>query len=314
MKLKNKLYSPVLRLIGNTPLLPVRGPENGAKIFAKYEAANPGGSIKSRTAYWMIHQAILRGEIKEDTILLEATSGNQGIGVSMVGAALGLEVKIIMPESMSQERQLWMKAYGAEVILTPAGDNICQAIEVITSKAEEMAGDDSRIFWVNQFSNPDNPDVHRQFTAREILRQLEGPVDAFVSGIGTGGTLTGVGEVLKDIYPDCRIVALEPENAAILHCKELGHHIQEGIGDGLIPEVLNCGIIDEKLMVSDEDALNTARELAVKSGICVGISSGTNIYGARQIALDLGKDKNVVTILPDCGSRYFSKGIIYNGV
>jgi len=302
----------VLNRIGQTPVIKLRNfsPETGACIWAKMECLNPGGSVKSRTAFWMIHQAIQRGEVNEESILVEATSGNQGIGVSMVGAALGLKVKIVMPENMSKERQLMMKAYGAEVILTPAGRDIGEAIDNSVKKAHELRDADNRVFLVDQFCNQDNPDAHRRFTAREILEEIPGPIDAFVSGIGTGGTITGVGQVLKEKYPDCLIVAVEPENAAILKGGKIGHHIQQGIGDGLIPDVLNCDIIDRIVLVSDEEALKASRILAKKEGLFVGVSSGTNLVGACSMAKELGKSKTIVTLLPDNGERYLSAGLI----
>ncbi len=312
---KEEIKDIVLNRIGQTPVIKLRNfsPETGACIWAKMECLNPGGSVKSRTAFWMVNQAIQRGEIMKDTILVEATSGNQGIGISMVGAALGLKVKIVMPENMSQERQMMMKAYGAEVLLTPAGNDIGEAIENAVKKAHELRDSDPKVFLVDQFCNPDNPDAHRLFTAQEIIEQIPGPVDAFVSGIGTGGTITGVGEVLKEKYPDCLIVAVEPENAAILKGGKIGHHIQQGIGDGLIPDVLNCDIIDRIILVSDEEALKASRILAKKEGLFVGVSSGTNLVGACAMAKELGKGKTIVTLLPDNGERYLSSGLIEEG-
>lgn len=297
-----------MNCIGNTPLLRLSSfkEQTGCNILAKMEFLNPGGSIKSRTAYWMIIQAQKRGEIKEDTIIVEATSGNQGIGISMIGAALGFSVRIIMPENMSRERQLIMKSYGAEVILTPAGENIEEAIKTAMETAKDMAQKDPNVYWINQFANQDNCDVHRRFTAQEILKQTSSPIDYFVSGIGTGGTITGIGESLKEKYPYCKVVAVEPENAAILQGGVMGHHNQQGIGDGIIPPILNQEIIDEVMTVTDNEAMGVACQLAKREGLFVGISSGTNIFAAVKIAEKVGPGKTIVTILPDGGERYLS--------
>lgn len=297
-----------LHCVGNTPLVRLSTfcDDLGCEILAKVESQNLGGSIKSRTASGMVYQAQKRGEIKEDTIIVEATSGNQGIGLSMVGAVLGLSVRIIMPENMSQERQLIMKSYGADVILTPAGDTIAQAIQHAMALAREMAAADPRVFWINQFSNPDNAEVHRRFTAQEILRQSPSPIDYFVSGIGTGGTITGIGEVLKGEYPHCQLVAVEPDQAAILQGKPVAHHHQQGIGDGIIPGILNREIIDEMMTVSDEEAMDTVVLLAQQEGLFSGISSGSNVWAARKLAEQTRRGSRIVTILPDGGDRYLS--------
>jgi cysteine synthase A len=286
--------------------------ENGANIYAKVEALNPGGSIKSRTAYWMIKKAVDKGLINKDTILVEVTSGNQGIGISMVGAVLGLSVVIVMPENMSLERQKMMKAYGAKVILTPAGNDIGEAIANSLHKAKNLVESNNKMFFLNQFGNPDNSGAHNKFTAQEILEQIDGQIDAFVSGIGTGGTITGIGEALKSKFPNCLVVAAEPENGSILlnKGKKMKHHIQQGIGDGILPDILNIEIIDKIILVSDEDALSTARLLAQKEGLFVGISSGTNVFVANQITKELGKEKNIVTLLPDNGERYLSTELV----
>lgn len=286
--------------------------ENGANIYAKVEALNPGGSIKSRTAYWMIKKAVDKGLINKDTILVEATSGNQGIGISMVGAVLGLSVVIVMPENMSLERQKMMKAYGAKVILTPAGNDIGEAIANSLNKAKNLVESNNKMFFLNQFGNPDNSGAHNKFTAQEILEQIDGQIDAFVSGIGTGGTITGIGEALKSKFPNCLVVAAEPENGSILlnKGKKMKHHLQQGIGDGILPDILNIEIIDKIILVSDEDALSTARLLAQKEGLFVGISSGTNVFVANQITKELGKEKNIVTLLPDNGERYLSTELV----
>lgn len=305
----------VLELIGCTPIVELQrvGRHTGCRLLVKLECLNPGGSVKSRTAYWMVECARRRGLIGPETILVEATSGNQGIGLAMVGAALGLKVRIVMPENMSRERQMLMRAYGAEVVLTPSGSDIGEAIRLAMETAREMAERDPRVFWVNQFGNPDNPDVHRKMTAQEILTQVDGPIHAFVSGIGTGGTITGVGQVLKSHQPGCVVVAAEPENAAILSGGKLGHHIQQGIGDGLIPDVLDRRVIDRVVVVPDEEALGTARLLAREEGLFVGISSGTNVWSAIKVAEELGPGKTIVTLLPDGGERYLSSGLVEEG-
>lgn len=302
----------ILQAIGSTPMVELQrvGKETGCRLLAKVEGLNPGGSIKSRTAYWMVESASSQGLINRDTILVEATSGNQGIGLSMVGAVFGLKVRIIMPENMSKERQMLMRAYGAEVILTPAGKDIGEAIRRAMDTAREMADEDPKVFWVNQFNNPANTDAHRRTTAHEILMQVDEPIDAFVSGVGTGGTITGVGEELKGHYPDCLVVAAEPENGAILSGGRIGHHIQQGIGDGLIPGILNQDILDRIVVVPDEDALETARLLARKEGLFAGISSGTNVWAAIKIAEELGPGRTIVMVLPDCGERYLSSALV----
>lgn len=314
MNKHKKYYNSILEAIGNTPIVKLNyfSKENGANIYGKVEALNPGGSVKSRTAYWMIKQAIDGGLINKDTILVEATSGNQGIGISMVGAALDLSVVIVMPENMSLERQKMMKAYGAKVILTPAGNDIGEAINISLNKAKNLVESNNKMFFLNQFGNPDNSGAHNKFTAQEILEQMDCQIDAFISGIGTGGTITGIGEVLKSKFPNCLVVAVEPENGSIVlnKGKKMKHHIQQGIGDGILPDILNIEIIDKTILVRDEDALNTARLLAKKEGLFVGISSGTNVFGSSQIAKEIGKGKNIVTLLPDDGGRYLSAELV----
>lgn len=306
------VYKSILQAIGSTPMVELQrvGKDTGCRLLTKVEGSNPGGSIKSRTAYWMVEDARRQGLIDGDTTLVEATSGNQGIGLSMVGAALGLKVRIIMPENMSKERRMLMRAYGADVVLTPAGKDIGEAIRLAMDTARKMADEDPKVFWVNQFSNPANTDAHRRTTACEILTQVEGSIDAFVSGIGTGGTITGVGEELKSHYPDCLVVAAEPENGAILSGGKIGHHIQQGIGDGLIPDILNQDVICRIIVVPDQDALETARLLAREEGLFVGISSGTNVWAALKVAEELGPGKTIVTLLPDSGERYLSSGLV----
>jgi cysteine synthase A len=306
------IYSSVLGAIGRTPIVELQrvGEHAGCRILVKLENLNPGGSVKSRTANWMVECALKKGLIDKDSILIEATSGNQGIGVAMVGAVLGMKVRIIMPESMSHERQLFMRAYGAEVILTPEGKDIKETIQILLDTAKKMEEEDPRVFWTNQFCNMDNPDVHRLTTAKEILDDVEAPIDAFVSGIGTGGTVTGIGQVLKSRYPDCMIVAAEPENAPLLSGGKMGNHIQQGIGDGVMPDVLDSQVVDKLILVSDDDAIETARSLASKEGLFVGISSGTNVWAAIKVAEEMGPGKTIVALLPDSGDRYLSCGLV----
>ena len=280
--------------------------EGSAQILVKFEGLNVGGSIKTRTAYNMIRDAEERGLIKEDTIIVEPTSGNQGIGLALVGAVRGYKTKIIMPDSVSEERRKLMKHYGAEVILIHDAGNIGECIEECLDTALRMAVEDPRVFVPQQFENPANPAVHRSRTAVEILEQADCKIDGFCSGIGTGGTITGVGEVLKEKNPDMEIWAVEPEHAAILSGGSIGTHIQMGIGDGVIPAILNTQIYDDICIVTDEEAIRTSRDLASKEGIMCGISSGTNAAAALKLAKKLGEGKTVVTILPDTAERYFS--------
>lgn len=298
----------ILEAVGHTPLIRLQrmaGPED-AEVLVKYEGVNIGGSIKTRTALHMIERAEEKGLIGPDTLLVEPTSGNQGIGIALVGAVKGYRVVIIMPDSVSEERRRLVSQYGAEVILVHDEGDIGDCIDRCMSLAMEMAAKDSRVFIPQQFVNPDNPDVHRKFTAQEILEQAEGPIDGFCSGVGTGGTLSGIGEVLRGRYPAIEIWAVEPENAAILSGESIGTHLQMGIGDGLIPDNLNTSIYSEVCVVSDEEALGTARRLASQEGILCGISSGSNVAAALRLAKKLGRGKRVVTVLPDTGERYFS--------
>ena len=302
------IYHNILEAMGNTPLIRLnRMTEKGsAQILVKFEGLNVGGSIKTRTAYNMIKDAEEKGLIKEDTIIVESTSGNQGIGLALVGAVRGYKTRIIMPDSVSEERRKLMKHYGAEVVLIHDAGNIGECIEECLNTALKMAREDPRVFVPQQFENPANPAVHRNQTAVEILEQAEGPIDGFCSGIGTGGTITGIGEVLKEKNPDMEIWAVEPEHAAILSGGSIGTHLQMGIGDGLIPAILNTGIYDDICIVTDDEAIQTSRDLASKEGIMCGISSGTNVAAAIKLARKLGEGKTVVTILPDTAERYFS--------
>ena len=302
------VFDNILEAIGNTPMVKLRklAPENGADILVKVEGLNVGGSIKTRTAYNMIKTAEAEGKLKPDTIIVEPTSGNQGIGLALVGAVLGYRTKIIMPDSVSEERRLLVRHYGAEVILVHDAGNIGECIDECLRIALTMEKEDPRVFVPQQFENPANPQIQRNQTAEEILSQVDGPIHGFCSGIGTGGTITGIGERLKDHNPDMTIWAVEPENAAILSGGSIGTHVQMGIGDGIIPSILNQSIIDDICIIKDEEAIQISKDLAAKEGIMCGISSGTNVAAAIKLAKKLGKGKTVVTVLPDTAERYFS--------
>lgn len=302
------IYNNILEAMGNTPLIRLNRmvEKDSAQILVKFEGLNVGGSIKTRTAYNMIREAEEQGLINEDTIIVEPTSGNQGIGLALVGAVRGYQTKIIMPDSVSEERRKLVKHYGAEVILIHDAGNIGACIEECLNTALRMAAEDPRVFVPQQFENPANPAVHRDQTAVEILEQAGCPIDGFCSGIGTGGTITGIGEVLRENNPDMEIWAVEPEHAAILSGGSIGTHLQMGIGDGLIPAILNTEIYDDICIVTDEEAIQTSRDLAAKEGIMCGISSGTNVAAAIKLARKLGEGKTVVTVLPDTAERYFS--------
>lgn len=294
--------------MGSTPVIRLNrmGSEDSAEVLVKFEGLNVGGSIKTRTAYYMIKQAEKEGRIHKDTIIVEPTSGNQGIGLALVGAVKGYRTIIIMPDSVSEERRKLVRHYGAEVIVVHDAGNIGDAIEECTQIAQKMAAEDPNVYVPQQFENPANPMVHKRHTALEIMEQVAGPIDGFCSGIGTGGTLSGIGEVLKAHNPEITIWAVEPENAAILAGGTVGTHLQMGIGDGLIPKNLNQNIYEDIYVVSDEEAIQTARDLARKEGLMCGISSGTNVAAALAMAKKLGKGKTVVTVLPDTAERYFS--------
>ena len=302
------VYKNILEAMGNTPLIQLNHmvPENAARILVKFEGLNVGGSIKTRTAYNMILDAEEKGIINENTIIVEPTSGNQGIGLSLVGAVRGYKVRIIMPDSVSEERRKIMEHYGAEVVLIHDDDNIGECIEECLNTALRMAEEDPNVFVPQQFTNPANPEAHRNGPALEILQQIDGPIHGFCSGIGTGGTLTGIGETLMAENPDMEIWAVEPEHAAILSGGSIGSHVQMGIGDGVIPDILNQDIYDDIHIIKDSEALQAAKDLASMEGILCGISSGTNVAAAIQLAKQLGPGKTVVTVLPDTAERYFS--------
>ncbi len=302
------IYDNVLKAMGSTPLIRLSKivPEDSAQILVKYEGLNVGGSIKTRTAYNMILAAEKQGLLNKDTVIVEPTSGNQGIGLALVGAVKGYKTKIIMPDSVSIERKKLVEHYGAEVILVHDDGNIGECIEKCVETAKKLASEDSNVFIPQQFENEANPAVHRRHTALEILEQAECTIHGFCSGIGTGGTITGIGETLKNANPKMVIWAVEPENAAILAGGNIGTHLQMGIGDGLIPKILNTEIYDDICIISDEEAIGTAKALAREEGLMCGISSGTNVAAALKLAKKLGKGKTVVTVLPDTAERYFS--------
>lgn len=301
-------YHDILQAIGHTPLVRLNrlpGPDD-AEVLVKFEAVNIGGSIKTRTAYNMLSEAEKRGQIGPDTVIVEPTSGNQGIGIALVGAVRGYQVKIIMPDSVSAERAKLVRQYGAQVILVHDDGDIGKCIEECMKTAERMAAADKNVFIPQQFINPDNPEVHRKYTAQEILEDTGGQIDGFCSGVGTGGTISGIGETLRERCPNIEIWAVEPENAAILSGGSIGTHLQMGIGDGLIPQNLNTQIYSNIMIVTDKEALETAKLLAKKEGLLCGISSGSNVAAALKLAKKLGKGKRVVTVLPDTAERYFT--------
>lgn len=298
----------ILEAIGHTPIIRLNkmNKPGNADILVKFEGLNVGGSIKTRTAYNMIRHAEKEGKINKDTIIVEPTSGNQGIGLALVGAVRGYRTIIIMPDSVSEERRKLVKHYGAEVKLIHDDGDIGKCIQECLDTALRMAEEDENVFVPQQFCNVNNVGAHKYHTALEILEQTAVKIDGFCSGIGTGGTITGIGEALKAQYPDMEIWAVEPENAAILAGGNIGTHLQMGIGDGIIPDILNTQIYDHIHIVTDEEAIQTAKDLAAKEGIMCGISAGTNVAAALKLAEKLGEGKTVVTLLPDTAERYFS--------
>ena len=302
------VYSNVLEAIGHTPMIRLSKivPKGSADVLVKYEGVNIGGSIKTRTAYNMICDAEEKEIINSNTIIVEPTSGNQGIGLALIGAVRGYHVRIIMPDSVSEERRKLVKAYGAELVLVHDDGDIGKCINECLQTALRMAEEDKNVWIPQQFENPANPMVHKNHTAQEIIEQVGKPIDGFCSGVGTGGTLSGIGETLKAKYPEIHIWAVEPENAAILSGGSIGTHLQMGIGDGLIPKNLNTHIYEHIDIVTDDEAIETSRRLIREEGILCGISSGTNVTAALRLAKELGEGKTVVTVLPDTGERYFS--------
>ena len=298
----------ILEAIGNTPIIRLShmADPDGAEILVKFEGLNVGGSIKTRTAYNMILDAEEKGLINENTTIVEPTSGNQGIGLALVGAVRGYKTVIIMPDSVSEERRKLVEHYGASVLLVHDAGNIGDCIEECLNLALKMKEEDENVFVPQQFENPANVAIQRSRTGVEILEQVNAPIHGFCSGIGTGGTITGIGETLKEANPDIEIWAVEPAHAAILSGGSIGTHVQMGIGDGLIPAILNTEIYNDICIINDDEALQTSRDLASKEGIFCGISSGTNVAAAIKLAKKLGKGKTVVTVLPDTAERYFS--------
>lgn len=308
------VYNNILEAIGHTPLIKLNrmAEPDAADILVKFEGLNVGGSIKTRTAYNMLCDAESKGLINKDTIIVEPTSGNQGIGLALVGAVRGYKVIIVMPDSVSEERRKLVRHYGAEVILIHDAGNIGDCIEECLQTALRMKAENPNVYVPQQFENPANPMVHRHHTGLEILEQAARPIDGFCSGIGTGGTITGIGEVLKAQNPNITIWAVEPENAAILAGGTVGTHNQMGIGDGVIPEILNQQIYEDICIITDEEAIETSKDLARLEGLMCGISSGTNVAAAKKLARKLGKGRTVVTVLPDTAERYFSTPLFEN--
>ncbi len=302
------VYNNIIEAMGHTPMIRLNKlvKPGSAEVLVKFEGLNVGGSIKTRTAFNMIRHAETEGKINKDTIIVEPTSGNQGIGLALVGAVRGYKTIIIMPDSVSEERRKLVRHYGAEVMLIHDDGDIGRCIQECLDTALKMAEENENVFVPQQFANVNNIYAHKYHTALEILEQTAGRIDGFCSGIGTGGTITGIGETLKSQYPDMVIWAVEPENAAILAGGNIGTHLQMGIGDGIIPDILNQNIYDDIYIVTDDEAIRTARDLASKEGIMCGISSGTNVAAALKLAEKLGEGKTVVTILPDTAERYFS--------
>ncbi len=297
-----KIYQNVLELIGDTPLVRLNRlvPKGAAEVLGKLESYNPGGSIKDRIASNMVEAAEREGKLKPGGTLVEPTSGNTGIGLALVGAIKGYRVILTMPESMSMERVGFLERLGAQVVLTPAIDGMIGAVK----KAEELAAALPNAFMPQQFKNPSNPEIHRRTTAQEILAATDGKLDAFVAGVGTGGTITGVGEVLKQRNPSINVIAVEPENSKVLSGGQAGPHKIQGIGAGFIPEVFNRKIVDRIIPVSDDEAYEMYQRLSREEGISAGISAGAAVYGALRVAQELGAGKRVVVILPDTGERY----------
>jgi len=302
------VYNNILEAVGHTPMVRLNRimEPDSAEIFVKFEGVNIGGSIKTRTALKMIEAAEKEGLLDKDTIIVEPTSGNQGIGLALVGAVKGYRTIIIMPDSVSEERRKLIRHYGADVKLIHDSGDIGACIEECLNTALNMQKKNPKVFVPQQFANKNNIRAHKDHTALEIMEQVAGPIHGFCSGIGTGGTITGIGEVLKAQNPDIEIWAVEPENAAILAGGTIGTHMQMGIGDGVIPDILNQSIYDEIYIITDEEAINTSKRLAKEEGLMCGISSGTNVAAAIKLAKKLGPGKTVVTVLPDTAERYYS--------
>lgn len=303
----SKIVNSVSNLVGQTPILKLKGEDDASNVFLKLEFFNPGGSVKDRIALGMIENAEEKGQLKPGSTIIEPTSGNTGIGLAMIGATKGYKVILVMPDTMSVERQKLMKAYGAEVMLTPGAEGMNGSIKLAKELAEK-----NNYFMPKQFDNPANPETHVQTTAKEILEAFEGQtIDAFVAGVGTGGTLTGVSQELKKVYPNIKIYAVEPAETEILRGGSHSPHKVQGIGAGFIPSVLDTDIYEDVIAVSSEDALTTARNMGSSDGVLVGVSSGAAIFAGRKVAKELGVGKNVLTIAPDNGERYLSTNL-YN--
>jgi len=305
--LNKKIYKGALELIGKTPMVQITRMtgEKDAAVYAKLEGANPGGSVKDRIALAMVEEAEKSGRLKPGGTIVEPTSGNTGIGLGLVAAVKGYKLILTMPDTMSVERRTLLAAYGAKLVLTPGSEGMRGAV----TRAEEIVNDNPGWFMPQQFKNPDNPEIHRRTTAREILAALGPDIDAFVAGVGTGGTITGVGEVLRARNKSIKVIAVEPADSAVLSGKNPGPHKIQGIGAGFVPAVLNTQVYDEIMQVTNEEAAQTARELGVKEGLLCGISSGAALFAAIKTAKRLGKGKVVVVILPDSGERYLSTGL-----
>jgi len=290
----------ILELIGNTPLLQLKG----ERIFAKAEFLNPGGSIKDRVALAMLEAAQRDGKLKDDSVIVEPSSGNTGIGLALVGRLMGYRVRIVMPEGMSEERKKLIKALGAELVLIPDEEALAGAVR----RVEQMAAEDERIYVPQQFENPENPRCHYEQTARELWHQMSGDIACFVAGVGSGGTLQGVGKFLKEHKADVKIVAVEPEGKSAILGHEPGLHQIQGIGDGFVPDVLDVSMVDDVVEVSDADAIETTRQLGTDFGLLVGISSGANVWAARELTKTI--NGNITTVLPDRAERYFSTALL----
>ena len=305
-----KIYGNITELVGGTPLIRINKiNDSDAEVLVKLESFNPGGSVKDRIGLNMIEAAEKKGKIDKDTVIIEPTSGNTGIGLAFVAAAKGYRLILTMPETMSIERRNLLKAYGAEVVLTPGAEGMKGAIR----KAEQLAEEYEKSFIPQQFENPANPDVHRRTTAEEIFEDTDGSLDIFVAGVGTGGTVTGVGEALKKRLPGLKVIAVEPDASPVLSGGPAGPHKIQGIGAGFVPEILNVDVIDEILRIKDDDALETGRRLAREEGLLVGISSGAAAYAALQLAKrPENSGKRIVVLLPDTGERYLSTALFSN--
>lgn len=305
--LSMKIAENILELIGQTPIVKLNKilEDHSADVYVKLESFNPGSSIKDRIALSMVEAAEREGKLQKDGTIVEPTSGNTGIGLAMVGAAKGYRVIMVMPDTMSLERRNLLQAFGAKLVLTPGEKGMKGAID----KAKELVAENSNYFMPQQFENPNNPDIHMKTTALEILNQMDHNIDAFVAGVGTGGTITGVGKVLKDKLGNVKIVAVEPENSPVLSGGTPSPHKIQGIGAGFIPAVLDTNIYDEIYKVKDDEAIQTARALAKNEGILSGVSSGAAVFAAIKVAKELGEGKRVVVVAPDTGERYLSTSL-----